>query len=82
MGTDTLAVLFEQSASLRLRANAALPQRRVVQHFPYRHPGRFEAFEKLYPDQDRYVVVTLARLVPAGIRKQPDPLIVTDGVGR
>lgn len=52
MGADTLAVLFEQRAPLRFRADAALPQGRVAQHFPDRHPGRFETVEKFYPDQD------------------------------
>src|SRR5690606_5142118 len=52
MGADTLAVLFKQRTALRFRANAALPQGRVAQHFPNRHPGRFEAVEKFYPDQD------------------------------
>jgi len=52
MGADTLAVLFEQSAAFRFGADAALPQGCVAQHFPNRHPGRFEALEKFYPDQD------------------------------
>jgi len=52
MGTDTLTVLFKQRAALRFRADAALPQSCVVQHFPNRHPGRFETVEKFYPGQD------------------------------
>lgn len=82
MRTDTLTVLLEQCAALRFRVAAALPQGRVTQHFPYRHPGRLETIEKFHPGQDRCVVVTLARLVPVGMGKQPDPLIITDGVGR
>ena len=82
MRTDTLTVLFEQCAALCFRVDAALPQGCVTQHFPNRHPGRFETIEKFYPGQDRCVVVTLTRLIPVGMGKQPDPLIVTDGVGR
>ena len=52
MRTDALAMLFEQRAALVFRADATLPQSRVAQHFPNWHPGRFEAVEKLYPDQD------------------------------
>src|SRR5215475_13233518 len=52
MRTDTLTVLFEQRAALRFRVDGALPQGRVTQHFPNRHPGRFETIEKFYPDQD------------------------------
>lgn len=82
MSADTLAVLFEQRAALRFRADAALPQGCVAQHFPDRHPSRFKTVEKFYPDQDRCVVVTLARSIPVGMGEQPDPLIVADGVGR
>ncbi|OJW63712.1 MAG: hypothetical protein BGO65_08940 [Afipia sp. 64-13] len=52
MRADTLAVLFEQRAALRFRANAALPQGRIAQHFTNRHSGRFETAEKFYPNQD------------------------------
>lgn len=82
MNSDTLAMLFQHIASLRFRADAALPQGCVAQHVPDRHPGRSQTAKESDPDQDRCVVVPLARLVPVRIGQQPDPLIVTDGMGR
>ena len=81
MGADTLAMLFEQRAAFRFRVDAALPQGRVAQHFPDRHPGRLETIQKSGPDQDGFVVVPLTGLVAVGMRKQPDPLVVADGMG-
>lgn len=52
MRSDTLAVLFKQRAALRFRADATFPQGLVAQHFPDRHPGRFETVEKFYPAED------------------------------
>lgn len=82
MGANAFTMLFQHFASFRLRADAALPQGRIAQHVPDRHPGRFQTPEKLDPDQDGYVIVPLARLVPVGIGKQPDPLIIADRMGR
>lgn len=82
MDTDAIAMLFQYFAPLHLRADAALPQSRIAQHVPDRHPDRPQTPEEFDPDQDGCVVVPLARLVPVRIGKQPDPLIVTDGIGR
>ena len=82
MCTDTLTVLFQQRAAFFFRANAALPQSCIVQHFPNRHSSHLETVQKFYPGQDRCVVITLARLISVGKGKQPDPLIITDRIGR
>ena len=82
MGTDILAVPFQKRAALRFGADAAFAQGRVAQHVPDRHPGRFQAIEKLDPGQDRCVVVPLAGPVPVGAREQADPLVIADRIGR
>jgi hypothetical protein len=82
LGTHARAMLFQQSAALRFSLDAAFPKFCIAQHFPDRHPRRFQAVEKFDPDQDRCVVVTLARLVPIGIGKQPDPLVIADRMRR
>jgi hypothetical protein len=82
MSTYALAVLFEQRATLRLRAGAALPQDRITQHLPDRHSGRLQTIEKFDPAQNRCVIVPAARRIPVRAGDQPDPLIVTDGVSR
>lgn len=52
MGADTLAVLFQQFAALRLCTDAAFPQGCIAQHLPDRHPGRAQTAKKFDPDQD------------------------------
>lgn len=52
MGADALAMLSQHFASLRFRADAALPQSCITQHVPDRHPGRSQTPEKFDPDQD------------------------------
>lgn len=80
VGADALAVLLQHVPALSLGDDAALPQGCVAQHLPDRHSGRLETAEERDPNQDRCVVVTLARLVPVGIGKQSDPLVIADGV--
>jgi len=82
MSADALAVLFEQLATLRLGTGAALPQDRVTQHLSDRHSGRLQTIEKFDPTQNRCVIVSLTRWIPVRAGNQPDPLIITDGVGR
>lgn len=82
MGTNPLTLLLQHFTAFGFRADAAFPQSRIAQHVPDRHPGRLQAAEKFDPDQDGCVIVPLARSVPVGIGKQPDPLIVTDGMNR
>ncbi len=82
MRAYTGALLFQQHATLRFRRCAAVSKCRVAQHFPDRHSRCLHAVEKFDPDQNGCVVITLARSVPVGIGKQPDPLVVADGVGR
>jgi len=78
---DAFAVLFEQLAPFGLGRRAAVPERRIAQHLADRHPRRFEPAEKFNPNQNRCVVVALPRLISNGVRKEPDPLVVADGVG-
>lgn len=82
MRADTRALLFQQRATFRLRLGAAVSQGGVAQHVPDRHSRCLHAVKKLDPDQNGCVVITLARWVALGIGKQPDPLVVADGVGR
>ena len=82
MGADVLAVPLQKRAALRFGLGTALAQGRVAQHVPDRHPGRFQALEKVDPGQDRCIVVPLAGPVPVGARKQADPLVIADRMGR
>lgn len=50
MDADALAMLFQHFASLRLRADAALPQSCISQHVPDRHPGRSQTPKEFDPD--------------------------------
>jgi hypothetical protein len=52
MRPDALAMLFEQFAALRLRRDTTILQLRIAEHFPDRHPRRFQAAEKLDPGED------------------------------
>lgn len=82
MGTNPLTLLLQHVTAFGFRAGAAFPQSGIAQHIPDRHPGRLQVAEKFDPGQDGCVIVTLARSVPVGIGKQPDPLIITDGMSR
>lgn len=75
-----LTMLFQQPATFGFGAGPLFTKRRVAQHFTDRHTGRFQAAEKLDPDEDRGIVVTAAGSIPVGVWKQPDPLVIADGV--
>ncbi|KFE56210.1 hypothetical protein IV01_09605 [Pseudomonas syringae] len=64
-----LAMLFEHRAALGFSFHTTLAQSRIAQHVSDWHPGRFEAAQKLNPDQDRGVIVTLVRTVTFSIGK-------------
>lgn len=82
MGADTIAMLGQQFAAFGLRCRTAFPQFGIAQHLADRHSGRLEAAEKLDPYENGCVVVTLARSVTVCVRKQPDPLVIADGMSR
>ena len=74
-------VLLQQFAAVRFRSDTLLAKRRIVQHFTYRHAGGFHSPNEFNPHQNRGVVVTSAGAVPLSIGQQPDPLVISDGVG-
>jgi len=80
MGTNPVAVLFQQRPAIGASAGAEFPQCRIAQHFPDRHSRRFQATEKFDPDEDGCVIVPLARSIPVGVGKQPDPLVIANRV--
>lgn len=82
MGANAGTVMLKQGATFGLRADTALAQCGVVQHFTQRHSGGLQTIEKPGPSEDRCVVITLAGAVPVGMRQQPDPLVITDRVSR
>jgi len=66
MGSNALAMCYKQLTTLGLRFFATRPEVGVAQHFPDRHPGGFEAPEKLDPYQDSRGVIPLAGGVTCG----------------
>ena len=82
MHPDVLTVFFEHALTSGFGHIALLTERGVSKHFADRHSGRFQATEKLDPDQHSYIVVPPPRTVPVGIGKQSDPLIIPQGMGR
>ena len=79
---DAFAMPLQKRTSLGFRARSLLPQGRIIQHLADRHSRRLQAAEKFDPDQDRCVIVALPGPVAIRIGKQPDPLVVADGMGR
>lgn len=82
VGLDPITMLFQLCDPLILRCRTTFSQFGVTQHFADRHPGHPQATQKLDPNEDGCVVVALCRSVPVGVRKQPDTLVIADGVGR
>jgi len=54
----------------------------IAQHFLNRHAGRFEPAQELDPYKDGYVVDALTRSVSRRERKQSDPFVVANRMGR
>src|SRR3569833_2623685 len=73
---------IEQRAPFHLRRGPGLPELRVELHVPDRHADRLHTTEKFDPGQDRSVVVALFRSIAPRVGKQPDPLVVADGMSR
>jgi hypothetical protein len=80
MGAHASPMLDKELFSFGLRACAFFTQAGVSHHVSDRHAGRFQAADKLDPRQNGGVVFPLAR-ASRGVRQQPDPLIISDGVG-
>jgi len=57
MHPDVLTVFFEHALTSGFGHIALLTERGVSKHFADRHSGRFQATEKLDPDQHSYIVV-------------------------
>lgn len=81
MGADPRTMLFEKLTAFGFRPHTTFSQGCIAQHVPDRHPGRFQTAEKFDPDQDGRIIVPLARSVPVSIGKQPDPLVIANGMG-
>ncbi len=82
MNANALTVLLQQLTALCLGAGPLLAKGCIAQHLADGHAGRLQAAEKRDPDQDRRIVVAAAGAIPVRIGQQPDPLIVTDRMGR
>jgi hypothetical protein len=78
LGTYSLTMVFEQFTALGFRFDPTLAQARITQHVPDRHSGCFQPTKKFNPDQNRRVVVTMARSVTLSKREQPDPFVIAD----
>lgn len=65
MRAHLVPMRLQQKASVRASDGAPLTQCRIAQHLADRHAGGFQTVQKVDPDQDRPVVVPLARAVAA-----------------
>ncbi len=71
---------LQDLAALVLGAGPGRPQLCIAQHLADRHPGCPEMADEADPDQDTLVIVAPPAPPARGVGKQPDPLVVADGM--
>jgi len=79
---DLISMFRQQLASRFLGRGTLGAKPGITQHFLNRHAGRFKPAQELDPCEDGSVIDPLTRAVARRERKQSDPFIVANRMGR